>query len=271
MVFSIVANPSLGDALAYTLPIAISLGRSNLITTNENVDKILRNTPYFLSGSNSKSKIIFTGGPGWYKKLHCCRFCPNDGICNWCGKYQNHHKLCIDFIRDRKCFGEWYGFRKINIKFTKEVYRPKKICATWGLEWQDNMDKLNLEWYQDYYQDFRCSQESILVNIKSSSLNRALKPELIDYLKKNWDVREFDFSKDIRSNLFLINQVKHIVTVDTSTVWLAKYLDHKNIHVICPDGLSERLGCRQLVSDQSKRYIDINYDLVIKKLDSLLI
>ena len=33
-----------------------------------------------------------------------------------------------------------------------------------------------------------------------------------------------DFSLDIRTNLHLINQVKAILTVDTSTLWLAKAL-----------------------------------------------
>jgi len=249
------------------------VGKPNLIASTPHVDKILRAMPCFGKGQ-SGDQIIFTGAPGIHKKPYRCNNCPTSGKCIKCGKHQTHHQNCQKLITNNECYGEWYGFLNPLWKHNNSTikYRPQKLCDTWGIKWRDEMDQLKLEWYMDHHRDFQCTTKTLLVNLTSASANRSLGKDVIKRLSKDWDVREFDFEEDIRTNLFLIDQAEHIVTVDTSTVWLAKYLGHKNIHVITPGKLNRHLelGCKQLISDQSTRYCEIDIDLIMKRLNMVL-
>jgi hypothetical protein len=253
-----VGNPSLGDSLSYTFPLAVGLGGGGLVCTNPDVCKVLGATPYF-SGDDGEFTVL-TGSPGWSRKKPACDMC-SEGVCFHCGKSATHHRFISDL---KNCYGEWYGFVNPLSEYieSSSLYRPRKITETWGIEWKSEMTRLDLKWYSDWKMDFGCSDRTILLNLQSASRNRCLeesKDEIVDFLK-DWDVRFLDFNIDVRSNMFLINQAKHIVTVDTSTVWLAKYLGHENIHVISPGLLNryKELGCKRFITDDSQSYKDID-------------
>ena len=268
----IVANPSLGDALAYTMPIAKALDKPNLLCSDANVEKILSGTPYFGKG-DAGDRVIFTGGPGFHEKSPYCPRCSKVGRCDICGKSSRHHQMCLTLMKQHEeCFGEWYEYlRPLNAYGpTTERYRPKKILEAWGMDFEEI--SLDLDWYSDHYVDFRCSDKSVLINLESSSQGRSLDAKLLSYIPNDWDVRFIDCARDVRENLFLINQVRHVVTVDTSTVWLAKCLSQKNIHVICPGGLNRHLdlGCERFITDSSTRYCDIELSHIVERLKGVM-
>lgn len=273
----IVANPSLGDALAYTLPVAASMNKPNLLATNLVVENLLRSTPYFGDHTNG-DRIIFTGGPGWHLKPAYCQDCPMTGRCRRCGKDATHQKQVAQLLIERSshCFGEWYGFLRPLFRYVEsdEVYRPRKIIQTWGLPWHPRLASLDLQWYSPWHMDFQCSERTLLLNLVAASEGRSLvclQKELEAELK-DWDVRYLDTARDVRSNVFLVTQVKHVVTVDTSTVWLAKYLGQTRLHVITPGALGRtcELGCDRFVTDNSLRYQDISVKHIKERLRSVL-
>ena len=115
--------------------------------------------------------------------------------------------------------------------YNKNIFRPLAMANEFGFKTKDI--SLNIEWYKDYYHDFKCDKNSILLNCDSTYMNRTYieKKSIKKELEKiGFDVREFDYSSDIRSNIHLIHQVEHIITTDTSTLWLAKALN-KQPHV----------------------------------------
>lgn len=250
----LIANPSIGDALAYTFPIALGLSKGHKIevySINPDVTKLFEHVPFIkLTNSCVGKTIVFTGGPGWHKKSPYCPECKNS-VCNRCGKNAAHHRFCLELMK-QEWYGEWYGhLRPLNTYAPAQIqYRPKKIIETWSMNWIEGMDQLNLDWYQTYRTEPRIGT---LLNCTSASRNRSL-----DLCPSN--VHVLDLSKDIRSNLFVIAAAQHILTVDTSTVWLAKFLGKTSVFVITPDLLNrtDELGYPKFLRDGSKSYTEID-------------
>ena len=132
-------------------------------------------------------------------------------------------------------------------------YRPLIYVGYFGFtEFDFSVD---INWYSRYYFDFKCGNNTVLVNGLSDSTLRSYKrtSEVIDLLKSlNFDVRVFDIKTDIRKNLHLINQAKYILTTDTSTLWLAKAL-HKTPFVFMSNNeypnetIQKLLGTKNIV------------------------
>jgi hypothetical protein len=128
----IVANPSLGDALSYTFPLAVHFGKSGLFSPNENVTKILSCTPFF--EGDSGDVVVLTGAPGWHRRNFECHRC-NFGKCSNCGRDINHYQMIDKLANSEDCIGEW--FQRLNLdRFVEsnEIYRPKKIIDVWNLK-----------------------------------------------------------------------------------------------------------------------------------------
>lgn len=129
-------------------------------------------------------------------------------------------------------------------------FMPVGIFNKFGFKYLPEDILINLEWYKSYYKDFNCSENSVLINTQSGCDARTYnkKEELKSILTtKGFEVIEMDFDVDIRYNLYLINQVKHILTVDTSTYWLGKCLG-RSPHVFLHTEFSEvYLGVKNLV------------------------
>jgi len=124
-----------------------------------------------------------------------------------------------------------YSNKGVTRRVVNVAYRPIMKLAEWGEEFRPEYMRLNIDWYSDFYKDFRCGLNSVLLNTTSSAkcrtYTRPLKPELE---KLGFEVLEFDLNSDIRENMHLVNQVSHVLSVDTSTQWLARCLG-KTPHV----------------------------------------
>jgi hypothetical protein len=166
----------------------------------------------------------------------------------------------VDLYPER-CFGEWYGFERPLAWHhpTFERYRPRRIAECWGLPWRDDSDRLCLDWYLDYRLDWRCGPSTLLVNLVSASAHRTFhrRDELLKLLV-GCDVRFLDTKQDIRNNLFLVAQSGPVLTVDTSTAWLARFL-RRPLYLIAPGGLHRHreLGVPAFVADHSVAYHEI--------------
>lgn len=134
-------------------------------------------------------------------------------------------------------------------------YRPEKQLANIGLKFRDELRLIDLAWYRDYYKDFECKSNSVLLNCESDGLSRVYRKgaELKVYLEdKGFDVREFDTSIDIRTNLHLVHQAPYILTVDTSTLWMARALAKEPYMILSEDAYPkevyrQRLRCENIV------------------------
>ena len=90
--------------------------------------------------------------------------------------------------------------------------------------------KISIDWYNEFYKNYNFSKKSLLLNTKSTSMNRnyyhkmELKQELTNC---GFNVIEINNDKNICENLHVLNQVKYIITVDTGLLWLAKSLGKK--------------------------------------------
>ena len=104
-------------------------------------------------------------------------------------------------------------------------YRSKFHLETFELEYEDW--SVDIDWYKEYYKDFKCDDHTVVLNCCSFEECRTYKKqhELKQIFTSNgFDVRDVDFELDIRTNMHLMHQAKYIVTTDTATYWMAKSL-----------------------------------------------
>jgi len=124
-----------------------------------------------------------------------------------------------------------YEAKGVTRRVVDVTYRPVMKLAEYGEEFRPEYMRLNIDWYKDFYKDFQCGPNSVLLNTVANApfrtYTRPLKPELE---KLGFEVFEFNLDSDIRENMHLINQVTHVLSVDTSTQWLARCLG-KTPHV----------------------------------------
>ena len=112
-------------------------------------------------------------------------------------------------------------------------YTPEAIAKLLNI---DNYNiKISIDWYNEFYKNYNFSKKSLLLNTKSTSMNRnyyhkmELKQELTNC---GFNVIEINNDKNICENLHVLNQVKYIITVDTGVFWLAKSLGKKPFMII---------------------------------------
>jgi len=127
-----------------------------------------------------------------------------------------------------------YQFPTIKI----DGYSPACNFALVGKEYDQRYMDFDLAWFKKYYRDFQCKKNTILLNCSAAESRRsyAQKDELQAILMgRGFDVRLFDYVIPLPTNLFLVAQVSYILTVATSTVYLAKALScNENTYVITP-------------------------------------
>ena len=119
---------------------------------------------------------------------------------------------------------------------------------------QLNIDNYNIEisidWYNEFYKNYNFSKKSLLLNTKSTSMNRnyyhkmELKQELTNC---GFNVIEINNDKNICENLHVLNQVKYIITVDTGLLWLAKSLGKKPFIIIPEHDYDNRFNYGKLL------------------------
>ena len=118
-------------------------------------------------------------------------------------------------------------------------YAPMYNFALVGKEYDQRYMDFDLEWFKEYHHDFQCKKNSILLNCdaaESWKRGYAQEDELRAILTdRGFDVRRFDYTIPLPTNLFLVAQVSYILTVTTSTVYLAKALNrNEETYVITP-------------------------------------
>lgn len=106
------------------------------------------------------------------------------------------------------------------------LYQPASKLKELGLEYQEGFIDLNIDWYQEHYENFNCSNSSVLLSCTSKpykSYNRV--DELKNLLEsKGFDVRIPDITKDVRTNMHLVNQVGYVIAIDSFLMWAAQSL-----------------------------------------------
>lgn len=122
---------------------------------------------------------------------------------------------------------------------------------------------IDISIYRRYFADFNCRENSVLLNSTAKGRFKTyLKHNEVKTLltSKGFDVREFDYNDDIRKNMHLVNQVRHILTTDSAPYWMGKALE-KTPHVYLSEGrgyfgprMETELGTKNIV----KWYRDIN-------------
>ena len=91
------------------------------------------------------------------------------------------------------------------------------------LNYVDGNIKVDLRWFDEFYYDFKCKTNSVLLTTQSRLEMKCYrkKEELKELLTRyGYEIFEADVEKDIRFNLHLVNQIRNILTVDTCIYWL---------------------------------------------------
>ena len=199
-------NKAIGDNISFVLPLYKYLSLSytvDCILPNFEAFKLFSNIPFIknLSLADNLDGAEYTKIFPNYDKVYLCSR----------GMYSRFANFGENICSDIK-------------KETKINYWPHDIFDRFGFEYLSEYGVLDIDWYKDYYIDFNCSSKSVLLHtvasVESKSYNK--KDELKSLLEKEgFEVFTIDLEMDIRSNLHLINQVKYILTVDTSVVWMA--------------------------------------------------
>lgn len=259
----LLANRGLGDHVA-SLSVAKELSKKNnvhCVFSNRNGFNLLKQTPYFHNCTISKDAEVEFDSNGDMDLL----------------KMQVKMSRIVEtFPLYDKVYVNRPGYLRGALRtiptelqanvvvphapYNKNIFRPLAMAKEFGFQTQDI--SLRMEWYEEYYQDFQCGENSVLLNCQSAYSNRtyvekdAIKAILSD---RGFDVRELDCATDIRTNIHLIDQVRHIVTTDTSTLWLAKSVG-KQPYVFIPehDIPIERMERILAVKNIVGRYRDIN-------------
>ncbi len=208
--------------------------------------QLLRETPYFNACVllNDRSKDVFRD------------------IAKWFSEYD---KVYISSDKDDDLFWMWVESHLLeNVVAHKlvepitpvERFRPiLKLEELW-LEYQPGYINLQINWYQDYYENFQCGANSVLLSHTSKELHKSYSHvnDLRDLLTEaGFDVRFVDITKDVRTNMHLVHQVAHVLTVDTFILWAAKSIG-KEPYIFIDQGengrrrvYESRLGARNIV------------------------
>ena len=105
------------------------------------------------------------------------------------------------------------------------LYDPEKWFKSIGREFKQEYMDFDLQWFKSYCEDFKCNKDTVLLNCESARPHCCYpqgKELEVQLKQRGLEVIKFDCNKDIRTNLFLIQQVRYILTVATSTIYLAK-------------------------------------------------
>lgn len=126
------------------------------------------------------------------------------------------------------------------IDLNPQMYDPERWFKSVGKEFKQEYMLFDLDWFKDFYKDFGVKKNTVLLNCASAEYVRTyiwgkeLKASLEEV---GFHVVEFDYDADIRTNLFLLNSVPYILTVPTSTIYLAYALGRHDFYTIVPDDL----------------------------------
>ena len=238
------SNP-IGDNLAYILPMSAVIHQEghelDCMMPNKQIFNLFSDMPYFTNliqvpiighkASEERIREFVEFLPQYDKVFVCSR-----GV----------------YVRIRQIVGEEL-MKNIDPRIEPESetdFWPIEILGRFGIKYKYSYSRLDMNWYKPFYHDFGCKSNSVLVNTKSNVAVRTYNKgdELKWLLKKSgYDIYEVDVNQDIRYNLHLVNQVRHVLTVDTGTFWMAKSLG-KEIHTFFHRRFTEDLlGQKSLV------------------------
>lgn len=239
-------NHSLGHTLSCTLPVLRSL-EGDFYSENEKIKKILSKIYKHCSDFDSYEEIIFTGFPGISNQYSRCRCCWTGGICASCGRDVDYIKTCESIINKypEKCYGEWYAFNNpLNeFKKTDQLFIPQKMMEKWGLEWNESLIQIVPEWFHEFYIDMEIS---LLFNGNGYTKNTSY--HFVDALLeliKSWQNIQVVGKHEIEELIWLINNAKTIITVDSDFYWLARSI---RPDVILLTGNMEEFGASRSMS-----------------------
>lgn len=142
-------------------------------------------------------------------------------------------------------------------KETADGYRPIRQLEKFGFEFHQHLLDVDINWYAKFYRDFKCSNRSVL--FEPSSYERVRNYRWADYVvelleHEGFEIHRFDYNLDIRTNMHLVHQVRHVLTTDTAAVWMARALG-KEPHIFIAGGQGKfhlrqqvlRINCRNIV------------------------
>lgn len=199
------SDNALGNAISDLLPLLSIWKRRNAtihgILRNKHAYRLFRETPYF-----DRILPLYDKDDLWHDLIK--------DVPQW---FEDYDKVYV--VNNRQMPG---------VEKSEKVpvdYRPAMRVAEYGELFSPEDILLDINWYQKYYKDFKCHSKTVLLNTQSTSFHRCYTRPLKEELAKlGFDVREFNYRRDIRENLHLVHQAAHILTVDTSTMWLARTL-----------------------------------------------
>jgi hypothetical protein len=120
-----------------------------------------------------------------------------------------------------------HPIRFLNSNWAGDRYKPIKYFEEIGYTYDDRLLNFDINLLKKFYVDSHCGPKSLLLNCKSSDKCRTyLNHEKLRHLleKEGFDVREQNPQRPLAENFHLVNQCKYILSVDTSTIWVAKCL-----------------------------------------------
>ena len=256
----LIASGGIGDFFSSIIPLAKEIEKKyelHCLCYNEDGHKILSCLPYF------KSNLLISN-IGFRKKEPDLNIAEKS-LTSVAKMFKNYDFVYIPFNILEKRFYQLVDaslLSKVVLqKTTSSQYQPCLICNAYGFYEADL--SLDIDFFNHYYHKFNISANSVLVNGASNSIRKnydrtAKLKELLS--KKGFNAISLDLTKDIRENIHLIHQVKHILTTDTSTLWIAKALSKEPDVFFAntyPDGIEpeKMLRCKNLIK---KLYTNIN-------------
>ncbi len=231
-----------GDHISVTLPLARTLARQGNIVHgvfhNLNAYRLMRETSCF--------DTCFML-PNYYAEDYEDEFSMSQTFSDMAQLFPRYEAVyatshaVYHLIREVADTSLLSNFVKLNYadSTTSTVSRTKFTLGEFGQEGCDEDIKLDIDMYKDYYLDFDCKGNSVLLNSVAKGTFRTyhrhneVKETL---LREGFDVKELDYNVDIRKNMHLVHQVKYILTTDTVVVWMAKALG-KTPYVFLSEGM----------------------------------
>ena len=215
----IVDHFCIGDHVALVMPFCKSFyeqgHKIDCMVSNENVMKLMSHMPYFRNLIPQDPSIEL------------------DALKERSKLFPQYDKVYIfsrDIYKKTISVADPEVMKNVDPRILPESetdYWPVELFNRFQMEYKPYYILLDLDWYKDYYRNFECKRNSVLLNTQARLAFRTYnKREEVKagLIKHGFEVREIDTTVDIRTNLFLINQVKHIITVDTSVFWMARSL-----------------------------------------------
>lgn len=257
----VIAPSSNGDNISNALPVARVLSENHEVHgvfTCVNGYRLLRETPFF------DRKIII----GDWKAGELSED-PSSDVVDVFDDLQHmfpdYDKVYFTNVHEHAFFRK-RGDKSLWTNVVKQLgfegrpnapFRPILKLKDLGLEYKSGYIELDISWYDQYRKDFQCGPNSVLLHCESSKDSRTYRrpQELAVCLERSgFDVRAFDIEEDVRTNLHLVHQVAHVLTVDTFALWMAKCL-RKEPYVFVREYRVDRvglLGCENLVPNYEK-------------------